>query len=89
VTAESPAQFHPLEWGYFRVMRVMGNFGDFGGYVKIHDWEVRGDGKTPVHVRRAAQFTSDVDYDMPFDCDVYQEKLQSLAGVDALSGDQS
>jgi len=87
VNENSPAQFHPLQWGYFRAMRVMGNFGDFGGYVKIQNWAVRKDGKKPVHVERQEQFTSSINYAEPFDINVYQKKLEQMNIAAALAGD--
>ena len=79
VTAVSPAQFHPLPWGYFRAMRVMGNFGDFGEYVKIDHWRVTETGEKPAHVLRAEEFTRSVDYEVPFDIAVYAQKLTQAA----------
>merc|ERR1712232_1498068 len=67
VTAEEPARFWPMEWGYFRAMRVMGNYGDFGEYVKADMWRVEAgaEGK-PRHVGRQERFVSTVDYGAAF-----------------------
>jgi hypothetical protein len=79
VSDEQPAKFWPMQWGYFRAMRVMGNFGDFGEYVKADMWSVREDGEKPNHVVRQEKFSSGADYTLPFDIQVYAAQMKELA----------
>jgi len=74
VTPETPSQFWPMQWGYFRAMRAMNNFGA-GAYVKVDHWRVEADGSKPEHVQRQEQFAAIADYNAPFDIEVYQQKL--------------
>lgn len=77
VTAERPALFEPLIWGYFRAMRVMNNFG-VGDYVKVDHWKVLPNGQIPEHVQLQHRFTSSINYEEPFDIEVYERKLKKL-----------
>jgi len=78
VSGERPAQFHPLQWGYFRAMRVMGNFGDYGEYVKVDHWRKQDDG-LPKHVRLQERFMKSANFDVPFDINTYANKLKAIS----------
>ena len=79
LSTEEPSKFWPMQWGYFRAMRVMGNFGDFGEYVKADMWSVLEDGSKPKHVVRQEKFSSTADYAVPFDIQIYAEQMQKLS----------
>jgi len=78
ITPDRPSQFWPMQWGYFRAMRAMNNFGA-GAYVKVDHWRVTDDGSKPEHVERQEQFSAVADYNVPFDIEVYQQKLHEMS----------
>jgi len=78
VSEQRPAEFWAMNWGYFRAMRAMGNFGDFGAYVKVDNWRVREDGGVPEDVSRQEQFAAISDFNAPFDINVYQQKMEEM-----------